>query len=325
MRPMLGSHLSVAGGLSNALHEARRMKMDCVQVFTKNQRQWQAKPLTDAEVQTWLTALREMNWDSDNDSSATRVVSHNSYLINLASPDATLWNKSLAAQRDELERCESLHIRFCVAHPGAHLSGARARGSLNDLCGEPSHDELTGLKRIAKALDAIHRDLPGYRALTCLETTVGSGTNLGYCFRHLAIVRELVRQPERIGFCFDTCHVTAAGYDMSTPAKAEAVVEQWESTCGIANLKAFHFNDSAGALGSRLDRHAHIGQGCCGTACFRTILNHPEFHRVPKVLETPKGVNDKGVEWDLVNLRRLRRMTKPPNRADNGLVKGARA
>ena len=105
------------------------MTMDCVQVFTKNQRQWQAKPLTDAEVQTWLTALREMNWDSDNDSSATRVVSHNSYLINLASPDATLWNKSLAAQRDELERCESLHIRFCVAHPGAHLSGARARGT----------------------------------------------------------------------------------------------------------------------------------------------------------------------------------------------------
>lgn len=304
----------------NALHAARRMNMACVQVFTKNQRQWMARAMARDEREQWLTVLGQMNWDSFANGGPHRVVSHNTYLINLASPDRELWYKSLAAQRDELDRCEQLHIPFCVAHPGAHLSGARQRGSVNDLRANPTRAELAGLKRIARALNTIHRNLPGYRAITCLETTVGSGTNLGYSFEQLALIRELVNEPHRVGFCFDTCHVTAAGYDMSTPGRCLEVLQHFDAVCGWRHLKVFHFNDSAGPLGSRRDRHAHIGAGCCGLACFRTIANHPAFHAVPKLLETPKGLNDQGTEWDLVNLRRLKRMTNRRFHADNALI-----
>lgn len=283
--------------------------MDCVQVFTKNQRQWKVKPLDDDDREAWLEALRLMGWDSTVTADAPgRVVSHNSYLINMASPDSAQWSKCVQSQRIEIERCEALHIPFCVAHPGAHLSATRDAGSPNDLSAKFTKAERAGLRRIIKSLDAIHRDLPGYRTLTCLETTVGSGSNLGYNFHHLAYIRENVRQPERIAFCFDTCHVTAAGYDMSTDASAQAVLEQWGAICGLENLRVFHINDSIGALGSRRDRHAHIGEGLCGRCCFRAIMNHPAFEHVPKILETPKGKNDRGAEWDLVNLRRLRRL-----------------
>lgn len=305
--PLLGSHLSIAGGMVNALHEASRLKMDCVQVFTKNQRQWRASPLKEEELQTWLGELHRMKW-TNAQGSPNRVVSHNSYLINLASPDKEPWKRSIAAQRDELERCEALDIRLCVGHPGAHLSDTRPPKQPNNLSGHPSEAELAGLQRIAKALDLIHRDLPGYRVIVCLETTVGSGTNLGYDFHQLAIIRNAVAQPERVGFCLDTCHVTAAGYDMSTPGRAAEVLEQWDGICGLDRLLAVHLNDSVGMLGSRRDRHAIIGQGCCGAACFRTILNHPAMSAVPMILETPKETNDKGVEWDVINLRRLRRM-----------------
>jgi deoxyribonuclease IV len=310
---MLGSHLSIAGGMVNALLEARKLKMDCVQVFTKNQRQWSAKPLAIAERTAWLDQLQSMQWDSHLTGCAGRVVSHNSYLINMAQPDSTLWRKSVAAQRIELERCETLHIPFCVSHPGAHLGpDVRRPGSPNDLNGNPTKHEVAGLKRISNALNQLHDDLPGYCVLTLLETTVGSGSNLGYSFRQLAMIRQSLKQPERVGFCFDTCHVTAAGYDMSRTDLAEGVLQHFDDICGIRNLRAFHLNDSVGALGSRRDRHAHIGKGLCGRCCFQVILNNPAFQTVPKILETPKGLNDKGVAWDLINLRRLKRMTVKP-------------
>ncbi len=305
---MLGSHLSVAGGMVNALNEAERLRMDCAQVFTKNQRQWKTKPLDASDRDAWLAKLKELGWHRKR--GPAHVISHNSYLINMASPDETLWAKSLDLQRIELERCEELSIRLCVAHPGAHLGESRKPGEPHDLEARPTEDELAGLNRIIKALDRIHRDLPGCQALTCLETTVGSGTNLGYAFHHLAHIRENVAEPERIGFCFDTCHITAAGYDMSTPKKASAVLRLFDNVCGLKNLRAFHLNDSIGALGSRRDRHAHIGHGCCGDACFETILNRRSLHRVPKVLETPKETDEKGDAWDEVNLRQLKRLTR---------------
>lgn len=292
----------------NALHSAKRLNMDCLQVFTKNQRQWRAKPMAEDAIGHWRAEVAAMGWDCGGGSPA-RIVAHNSYLINLAHPDAGLWRKSVDAQIIEIERCEALGIALCIGHPGAHLSaGCRAPGSPNDLDCVPLRDERAGLKRIIKALDVIHRALPSYRTVTCLETTVGSGTNLGYSFHQLAFIRSGVKQPERVGFCFDTCHVTAAGYDMSTEGRAAAVLDLWKQVCGLETLRAFHLNDSVGALGSRRDRHAHIGQGCCGTGCFRTILNHPVFRTVPKILETPKGRSPGGVEWDLINVRRLRRM-----------------
>lgn len=299
----------------NALHEAKRLKMDCVQVFTANQRQWSPKAPTADERAAWLAELAAMKWDSVVDGGPARVVSHNSYLINLGSPDPTLWKKSVAAMRAEVERCEALRIPLVVAHPGAHLTTPRKRGSINDLSGTMTDDETSCLERIIKALDQIHRDLPGYRTITCLETTVGAGTHLGYSFHHLAFVRSGVREPGRVAFCVDTCHITAAGYDLTTEAKAAAVMQQWDEICGNANLRAFHFNDSIGTVGSRLDRHVHIGDGACGKACFRFLMNHPAFAAVPKILETPKDEDEKGREWDTVNMQRLRRMVATPRRS----------
>jgi deoxyribonuclease-4 len=299
---VIGSHLSIAGGMVNALLEAERLKLDCVQVFTKNQRQWKVTPLPDDQRDVWLEKLASMGWAGTN-----RVVSHNSYLINMASPDDALWRKSVALQRIELERCETLDIRGCVAHPGAHLGAVDHDRPLGL---EPTRAEISGLRRIVKALDTLHRDLPGYGVRTLLETTAGSGSNLGYDFVHLAWIRERVREPERVGFCLDTCHVTAAGYDLSTPAAAAAVLRSWGKTCGDEAMGAIHVNDSVGALGSRRDRHANIGDGTCGKSCFGAILNRRGFRDVPFILETPRGTTEKGTPWDLLNVRRLKRLAE---------------
>ncbi len=307
---MFGSHLSIAGGLVNALVEAEKLNMDCVQVFTKNQRQWKAAPLTDEARNDWLTKLKALGWHRKR--GPARVVSHNSYLINLASPDRAMRDKSIALQREELERCETLGIRLLVSHPGAHLGESCPPGERHDVEADPTKDELAGLKRITRSLDRLHKDLPGYRTITCLETTVGAGSTLGYSFGQLAYIRAHVQEPDRVGYCFDTCHVTAAGYDMATNAKAAAVLQQWDEICGHVNLCVFHLNDSVGELGSRKDRHAHIGHGQCGLACFGAIVNHRVFAGVPKVLETPKDRDENGVPWDVRNIRRLKRLVRSP-------------
>ncbi|MCA9296052.1 MAG: deoxyribonuclease IV [Phycisphaerales bacterium] len=310
---MFGSHLSIAGGMVNALHRARELKLECLQVFTKNQRQWSVKPLADEDRDAWLDELSAMGWlDDALPGGSRRVVSHNSYLINLASPDAAAWEKSCGLQRVELERCEALRIPFCVSHPGAHLGASRKPSEPNVLDGTLTKDERAGLKRIAKALNRLHRELKGGTAITCLETTVGSGTNLGYDFHHLAFIRDLVKEPERVGFCLDTCHVTAAGYDMTTREKADEVLGQFDTICGLSNLHAIHLNDSVGAVGSRKDRHAHIGRGTCGMSCFEAIVNHPALADVPMVLETPKEDDETGRPWDLVNIGRLKRLIARP-------------
>ena len=293
----------------NALHDAKTQGMDCVQVFTKNQRQWKAKALLDDEVALWLETLREMGWYETN-----RVVSHNSYLVNMASPDKDARNKSIALQREEIERCEQLHIPYLVSHPGARLGTPRKRGEPNNVEDPIASDELSGLQRIVDAIDTIHNDLFGYKTITCLETTVGSGTNLGYDFRHLEWIRSRVTEPERVGFCFDTCHITAAGYDMSSRKKANSVLEIFDTTAGLEHIKVFHFNDSIGEVGSRLDRHAHIGDGTCGLSCFESIVQSPQFVAVPKILETSKEENKNGELMDMVNIAKLRKMAKSPKK-----------
>ena len=302
---MFGSHLSIAGGMTNALDAAVALELDCVQVFTKNQRQWSAKPLAEADCDAWLAQLDAIGWRTTA-GSAPRTVSHNSYLINLASPDPATREKSLALQRIELERCEALDIPLLVAHPGAHLGGTRLPKEPNTLDGSMRADEIAGLDRIVAALDQLHRELPGYRVLTCLETTVGSGTNLGYDFHHLAYLRDRVAEPARVGFCLDTCHVTAAGYDMTSDAKAAAVLEAFDAICGLDHLHVMHINDSIGAVGSRKDRHAHIGEGTCGDSCFRAVVNHPRLRDVPKILETPKEDAADGRPMDRINVERLK-------------------
>lgn len=307
IRGMIGSHCSAAGGIHNAIDEAVRLGLDCAQVFTKNQRQWNAPKLTDEAIALYRDAIRRAGWDD----LPQRVVSHNSYLVNLASPDAELRAKSIDAQRDELERCEALGIRCCVAHPGAHLGAPRPPKSPNVLRAEPSADERAGLGRIAKSLDEIHRSLKGVKAVTCLETTTGSGTNLGYDFRHLRIIRDLVKEPERVAYCLDTCHIVSAGYDMSTDAAADATLEEFRETCGKGLLLVLHVNDSKAPPKSRVDRHEHIGLGTCGDACFRAVMRASDLSLVPKILETEKADDPSGQPWDAVNAARLRAILSP--------------
>lgn len=303
-RLRIGSHLSTAGSLRAAIDEAVGYRFGAVQIFTRNQRQWVAKPLEKGEIADFAAARKGTVFED-----ASRIVSHNSYLVNLASPDDEALAKSLACERAELERCEALGVAVSVAHPGAHMNGqggpARKPADPNDLDGEPSADELAGLKRIAKAIDRLHADLKGYRVKIALETTTGSGTNLGYAFHHLGRIRDLVKAPERIGFCIDTCHVFAAGYEVSTPAKARATLERFDREAGLAHVIAVHVNDSEAAFASRKDRHAHIGAGQCGDAWFKAVLAAPELAEVPKVLETEKGDAPDGRPWDAVNAERL--------------------
>lgn len=319
---MFGSHLSVAGGLEHALAEAKSLGCDCVQIFTRNQRRWDNPPISKDEIARWSEGIAALGWDQPG---PPRVVSHNSYLVNLAAPPGETRTRSIKAQRQELERCEALGIELCVAHPGAHLGTPPPKKMPLPLGEPPSADELAGLGRIVEALDRIHRDLPGFRVRTLLETTVGSGTNLGYDFGHLAMIRERIAEPDRVGFCFDTCHVTAAGWDMTTTTKAAAVLGTFDEVCGLARIGAFHMNDSKGAVGSRLDRHAHIGEGTCGQACFRAICGDPRFASIPKILETAKELDADQVAWDAVNLRRLRAMSRAPRQTSSAGTRSSRS
>lgn len=302
-----GSHLSIAGGMVNAIDEARRLRMDTVQVFTKNQRQWKVSPLKEEDRAAWLEGLRSAGWES-------RTVAHDSYLINLASPDKELWEKSVRVMREEIERCEALSIPYLVSHPGAHMGEGVDKG----------------LRKIARAYKRLFRETRGGRTMVCLEDTAGGGTTLGRTFEELGDLKRYIEDAAgadaegRVGFCFDTCHALAAGYDLAsheggdgtgkkrTRAEAEelagGVLDEFDSICGLGNLRVVHLNDSVGARGSRRDRHAHIGQGNVAMGAFAAVVNRPELSDVPMILETPKGENDKGVAWDTVNLRRLRRL-----------------
>ena len=208
----------------------------------------------------------------------------------------------------KLRGCERLHIPSLVSHPGARLGIPRKTNEKNNIGVAPTKEELAGLKRIARSIDRLHKNLPNYKTKICLETTVGSGTNLGYDFQHLAIIRNEVSEPSRIAFCFDTCHVTAAGYDMRTNTKAEEVLQEFDDVVGLEHINVFHLNDSVGVVGSRKDRHAHIGQGVCGLPCFGSILNRTNFDNIPKILETSKELNEQGKLMDMVNLSKLRSM-----------------
>lgn len=279
---MFGSHLSIAGGLHNALVEARSLDMDCVQIFTKNQRQWAAPPLTDEAVRLWREHRRSTGINI--------VVSHDSYLINLASPKDDVREKSIALFRDELERCETLDIPFLVTHPGAHLG-----------IGEDA-----GLQRVAEALDEIHLSLPGYRTITCLEITAGQGTSLGWRLEHLRTIIDRVKESDRLAVCIDTAHAFAAGYD---PASKD-FLDELDATIGRDRVKVLHVNDSKVERGKRVDRHAHIGHGHIPLETFRVICNTFRGRGVPKILETPKEQTPEGIAWDTVNLQTLRKLMR---------------
>ncbi|MGC4005849.1 MAG: deoxyribonuclease IV [Pirellulales bacterium] len=280
---MLGAHQSIAGGYYKSVDIAAASTCECVQLFTKNNNQWKGKEISDDDVALFKKALK--------DKGIKHPLSHDSYLINLAAPVDELWEKSIAAMEDELRRAERLGIPYVVTHPGSYTTT----------------DEATGLKRIIAALDRVHDKAPELQAVTLLECTAGQGTNLGNRFEHLETILGGVKEPKRLAVCLDTCHLFAAGYELADAKGYDATMKQLDKCVGHKLVKAFHLNDSKKGLGSRVDRHEHIGEGMIGLAGFRNLLNDPRFKKVPKYLETPKGAGgDEGIALDRKNLATLR-------------------
>jgi deoxyribonuclease-4 len=287
--PLLGAHMSIAGGYHNALLLAQTYGCDTVQLFTSQPKVWpgaapagqEAKPLADQAAALFRKTLRR-----------TRLrlpMAHDSYLINLASPNEALYRRSLEAFVVELRRAEQLGLRYLVTHPGAHVDSG----------------EEAGLRRVAQALDEVHARCSGFRVQVLLETTAGQGTSLGHRFEHLASILSQVAEPDRLGVCLDTCHVFAAGYALAPEKEYRATLRAFDKLIGLRRLRAFHLNDSLKPAGSRVDRHAHIGRGLLGLEPFRLLLNDPRFRARPMVLETPKDDPDEG-DMDAVNLATLR-------------------
>jgi deoxyribonuclease-4 len=280
---LLGSHMSIAGGIDSAFARGRKIGCTTMQVFVKNANRWSGPPLSDADVAKYKAAAAE--------STITPVLAHAAYLINLCAPDSRVLERSLAGLEDELRRCERLGIAGLIFHPGAHMGAG----------------EETGLKRIGESLNVIHQRTPGFRTLTVLETTAGQGSALGYRFEHLRAILEMLNDNSRAGVCLDTCHLFAAGYPIHTAEGWEQTVSDLDAAVGLSRVVAIHVNDSRKGLGSRVDRHDHIGDGQIGLEGFRPLMNDPRFLWIPKILETEKGED---MREDVENMSRLKSLVR---------------
>lgn len=287
----IGAHMSVAGGVHRAFERGESIGCTAMQIFVRNARQWDAKPVPPEQVELFAKERRRTGID--------RIVSHGSYLVNLASANEALRAKSIAAVVDELERSELLELAGLVLHPGSNEGGT----------------EDDGLRRIARGIDDVFQRTSGFRCRLLLETSAGQGASLGWRFEHLARIREAVKEAERVGWCLDTCHVFAAGYDLRTARAARATLDEFDRVCGCASLGAVHLNDSLVRFGKRRDRHAHIGEGAIGRAGFGALLRDARLREVPMVLETPKGDDLREDARNLEVLRALAAGKRPPRRA----------
>jgi len=279
--PLLGAHMSIAGGVGNALLEGRKVDCDAIQIFTKSSRQWASKPLAKDEIEQFQINRKETGIDT--------IVAHDSYLLNLGSPDGPLRARSIAAFIDEMERCEILNVSNLIAHPGAHVGAG----------------ELAGIKTIARSLDEVNSACAGFKVNITLEITAGQGSNIGYRFEHMANILDSTRESERLRICFDTEHAFAAGYDIRTQEGYERTFTEFDDAIGIELLAAFHLNDSKKEFHSRVDRHEHIGKGFIGVEAFRLLMNDARFWGLPMCLETPKGPDLKEDRENLTLLRSL--------------------
>ena len=275
--------MSIEGGVENAPLRGKKAGCQVIQIFTKNNNRWNSRQLTDKDIENF----KKNSFDTGVIPSA----SHTAYLINLASPNTEIYKKSLDAFFDEMERAERLGLPYLIFHPGAHLGSG----------------EDAGLKKIADSINVLLKKADGFKLMLLLETTAGQGSHLGYKFEHLSEIIETVDEKEKIGVCLDTCHIFAAGYDISNEYGYKKTFEDFNKIIGIDRLKAFHINDSKKGLGSRVDRHEHIGKGKLGLTAFRLLLNDTRFKNVPMILETPKG---KTMREDKRNLSVLRMLKK---------------
>ncbi|HEV7237658.1 MAG TPA: deoxyribonuclease IV [Thermoanaerobaculia bacterium] len=294
---LIGAHISTRGGLHTIFERASAVDASAVALFAKNSNQWKGKTLTDEDCATFA-ALRTVK----------PLLTHASYLINLATTNEEFHRKSIAAMIDELDRAERLGIHAVVLHPGAHMGAG------------PD----AAVEQIARSLDQVYASIPNHRVVTLLETSAGQGSCVGCTFEELGKMIKLVDDPQRVGICFDTCHVFAAGYELRTQDAYNRTIDELERHVGLENVGAFHLNDSKKGLGSRVDRHQHIGEGELGLEPFRFLLNDPRFARIPKVIETPKTIETVS---DRRNLRRLRSLIgsrKVALRVRDSLLKSAR-
>jgi deoxyribonuclease IV len=277
---LLGAHVSTAGGLPTAAEEGRAIGADVVQIFTRNQVQWKARPVGPEEAEAFKVAMGA--------SGVGMVVTHGSYLVNLASPKADILEKSRQAFLSEMQRCHALGIPYLVFHPGAHMGAG----------------EDAGLETIAASLDHVFERAEGLSVTPLLEVTAGQGSYVGHRFEHLATILDRSKS-DRLGICLDTCHLLAAGYDIADEAGYERAMAEFSRLVGLSKLKAVHLNDAKKGLGSHLDRHEAVGEGFLGLETFRRIMNDPRFEGLPLILETPGGID----EWkrEIALLRGLRR------------------
>ncbi len=282
--PYFGVHQSISAGFDAAVFDAASNGFYCVQIFSANSSRWKNKPISPQAAARFKDALARTG--------LIAPLIHDSYLINLASPEQELLDKSIEAFTDELVRADALGIKNVVMHPGAAKDDSRENG----------------LERVAKSLDQIFESLPNNQTTVLLETTAGQGTYLGSSFEELAAIIEASSHKERLGVCFDTCHAFAAGYEFRTRETYDELFERFDKIIGFNRLRAFHLNDSVKGLGLHVDRHAHIGYGELGLEPFRMLVNDERFFEIPMYLETPKGETESGEDWDVVNLRTLKNL-----------------
>ncbi|MGI9113988.1 MAG: deoxyribonuclease IV [Chthoniobacterales bacterium] len=278
---LLGAHMSIAGGLHAAIDRACSIRCSAMQIFVKNNIQWFARPLAREEIRGFLEHAQRCQLAS--------VFAHANYLINLAATNPQFHANSLRALSEELIRADQLELPFLVMHPGAHMG----------------EGEEAGLEKIAASIDAVFAVIPNVKTKIALETTAGQGSCLGHTFEQLASIIGNVREPERLCVCLDTAHIFAAGYDITWEAGVKKTFRDFDRIIGRERLAAIHINDSKTGRSSRVDRHAHVGEGQIGLPAFRFIMNAARFRKIPKVLETPKG---KELKEDVVNMRKLRKL-----------------
>ncbi len=278
----LGAHMSIAGGVENALLEGESIGCTAIQMFTKSNNRWQSSLFKEKQIDKFNAAREETGIDL--------IIVHTGYLINLANPSEN-WQKSMDSMENELLLAEQLGLDKLVLHPGSHLG----------------QGEEYGLKRIADSLNQLYAKHPSTKVKTLLEVTAGQGTNLGYTFEQLAEILNMVDDQKHYGICLDTCHMFAAGYDIRTEKTYNETFDKLDRVLGVERVMAIHLNDTHGTLGGKKDRHTHIGEGTLGLEPFRMLLNDPRFVEVPMLLETPK---DDGIESDIKNLEILRSLVE---------------
>lgn len=263
--PLVGAHVSISGGVHHALLEAETIGANTIQIFTANQKRWESKPIEEKELSLWFETLEKLK--------IHKIMSHDSYLINLGSPKEEILHKSIKAFTNELHRCHQLELAFLNFHPGAYTEG----------------DEESCLQQIVKSIKDLAKEVNKGNTRLLIETTAGQGTCVGYRFEQIGYLISHLKDLVPIGVCIDTCHIFSAGYDITTAEGWGHTLHDFNKHIGLKHLYALHVNDSMKPFGSRKDRHANLGEGEIGLPCFKTMMTHPSLKDIPKYLETPGG------------------------------------